>query len=101
MKSRIWQLVLAVLTIATLIVSPNPGRAAAQADLLSFLPLTVEGPFEDLGPHPAWLGVSGDWVAYATDIQSCGHCSRPIINIYLRNIVDGRKVAIKTGYLTP
>ena len=74
-----------------------PARAQAPAPAgWPFAPLTLA----DLGPRTTnsaaleWLGLSGDWVAYATGHIGCGHCGTYTNRITLQNMLTGDTIPI-------
>lgn len=74
-----------------------PARAQAPAPAgWPFAPITVA----DLGPRTTnsasleWLGLSGDWVAYATGHIGCGHCGTYTNLITLQNVLTGDTIPI-------
>ncbi|MGA7733443.1 MAG: hypothetical protein WCD37_19445 [Chloroflexia bacterium] len=105
---RIYRIVLHIasaLIVITGISAHYRGAAPAQAQAntqnsIPFLPIAIENvQWVSGGPYAGVVGVSGDWAAYALALTICGHCGTYISDIYLRNVVNGRKVHIKPSYL--
>src|SRR5215203_4702744 len=114
MKERFTRLAFSTLLLVTaltgLFVSPSglPARPASARPLdmpqaqpiqgtLPFAPVTLA----DIGligtsrPSPVWVGLSGDWVAYAIGSQYCGHCGALVSGLYLQHAITREVVKIR------
>lgn len=75
--------------------APRAPQAPAPAGW-PFAPITLA----DLGPRTTnsasleWLGLSGDWIAYASGHIGCGHCGYYTTLITLQNMLTGQTIPL-------
>ncbi len=88
---------LAALAVALGLLAPL-SQASAQTPPpapLAFHPITIATTDPRAGLVTIeWLQSAGDWVAYATGAQGCGHCGTHLTALHLVNALNGRHVDI-------
>ena len=67
------------------------------APTIAFAPITLAdiGPIGTSRPSPSWIGISGDWVAYAIGRPYCGHCGVQVSSLHVQNVITGLNATIK------
>ncbi len=96
---------LGLLLVLLIVAAGPPGAPASAAPASAQTPIPAGWPFApitlaDLGPRTTnsasleWLGLSGDWIAYATGQIGCGHCGYYTNQITLQNVLTGRKLTL-------
>src|SRR4051794_11078228 len=89
------------LVVLGLLLGGWPGaRAQGVEGALPFYPRPLVNfgrTSSDADPQIGWLQAAGEWVAYGVPTTYCPTCGSYLRLLGLRNVLDGRSIAVQTA----